>query len=52
MVLRGALVTMLIECDPGSYAPYCCQEKGHPVLSSVGQDHLNTTNTLAKCFTN
>ena len=22
------------------------------VLSSVGQDHLNTTNTLAKCFTN
>ena len=32
MVLRGPLVTMLIECDPDLYAPYCHQEKGQRVL--------------------
>ena len=32
MVLCGPLVTMLIECDPDLYAPYCHQEKGQPVL--------------------
>ena len=32
MVLCGALVTMLVECDPELYAPYCNQEKGQPVL--------------------
>ena len=32
MVLCGPLATMLIECDPDLYAPYCCQEKGQPVL--------------------
>ena len=32
MVLHGQLATMLIECDPDLYAPYCHQEKGQPVL--------------------
>ena len=32
MVLHGKLAMMLIECDLDLYAPYCCQEKGQPVL--------------------
>ena len=32
MVLHSTLATMLVECDPELYAPYCCQEKGQPVL--------------------
>ena len=32
MVLHGKLATMLTECDPDLYAPYCCQEKRQPVL--------------------
>ena len=32
MVLRSTLATMLIECDPDLYAPYCYQEQGQPVL--------------------
>ena len=32
MVLHGTLATMLIECNPDLYAPYCHQEKGQPVL--------------------
>ena len=33
MVLCGPLAMMLIECDPDLCAPYCCQEKGQPVLN-------------------
>ena len=32
MVVHGPLATMLIECDPDLYTPYCHQEKGQPVL--------------------
>ena len=28
MVLCGTLATILVECDPELYAPYCHQEKG------------------------